>query len=298
MADKSMVGILPNDDERLHKVIMSNITKTTTEEQVKEFLKEKCEITDSNIVSCALRAPANKEKPTVLAEVIFDSTLTTDTCISKLYAFDDKERQLDTHTMNMRRALPDYLKRDPTLKLHALARSTKLSVANLPKSGYDKSKLEEELKSRIDPLVESEGTNILGGIKDYEVRLERGTENVKGIAFINVTSEHIADKLSIQCGGGFDIGGRRIALKKNLDPNYAGSRGGRGGRGGMMGWGAPPPRGGFAQRGGGFAPRGRGTARGAGRGGRGGFASNEQMWGYPQQQQQFNGYQEGYAEWY
>ena len=36
-----MIGILPNDDERLRKVIMTNIKKDTTQQELKSWLVEK-----------------------------------------------------------------------------------------------------------------------------------------------------------------------------------------------------------------------------------------------------------------
>jgi len=252
-----MIGILPNDDERLRKVIMTNIKKDTTPEEIKSCLVEKTGIAESNIVSVEIREPYNKDKPTVLADVVFDCARITDQCISNLYKHDDKERQLKENTMNMRRSIPDFIKKNARMKESMMAKSKKLFVASLPKEGCD---LEEELTKLIGPLADSEETQILGTIESYQVIVEKDpvtgerTKTPKGFAFIHVSSEHLADKLAIQCGGGFEIGGRRIDFKKNVDAE------GRGGRGGMRGRG-------------GFAPRG----------GRGGYAAQQQWGGYPPQ---------------
>merc|ERR1712142_1131800 len=59
-------------------------------------------------------------------------------------------------------------------------------------------------------------------------------EENKGFGFVTVSSEDLADKMSIQHAS-FEFGGRKIELKKSSPPE--GGRGGRGGRGGGRGGG-------------------------------------------------------------
>jgi len=284
------IGILSNDDERLHKVIMTNLKKDTTQEELKSFLVEKTGIAECNIISIEIRepypTPYNKDKTTMLADVVFDSTRSTDQCISNLYKHADKERQLKENTMNMRRVIPDFIKKNKRMKDSMMEKTKKLFVASLPKEGYNEELLTEELTKHIGSLADSEETQILGTIESYQVIMDKEPmtgarlTTPKGYAFIHVSSEHLADKLAIQCGGGFEIGGRRIDFKKKVDGEGGGARGFRGAMRGRGGFGA--------------------------RGGRGGFAAQQQWGAYPPQQayagweyppqQAYGGYgQQGYG---
>lgn len=298
------IGILPNDDERLRTVMMTNITRDTTLPELKSWLVEKTGIAVRNIRNIQIREPYNKEKPTVLAEIIFDSTRATDQCIANLYKFDERERQLKENTMNMHRAIPEFIKKNTRHKESKMAQTRKLFVSCLPKEGYN---LEQELTKYIGSLVDSEETQILGEIKKYHVIMEKDpltNEPIdglpKGIAFIYVSSEHLADKLAIQCGGGFEIGGRRIDFKKSVD-NEARNVPGRGIRphGPLRGaFHARGGSGGFAARGarGGVVPRG---ARGAfpARGASGGFAARGARGGFPAPPQWAAPPQQGHSGW-
>lgn len=265
-----IVGILPNDDDRLHKVVMTNLKKDTTKEELQAWLTENTGVAESSILSIEIKEPQNKEKTTNFAEIVFNSTRSTDETIANLYKIDEKERKFKDNTMNMTRSIPDFIKNNEWMHRCKMAKSKKLFIANLPKTNQD---LEGELKKHIGSLVESEETQILGTIETYQVIFDKDASgnrienSPKGYAFIHVSSEQLADKLAIQCGGGFDIGGRRVDLKKNVDGE---------GRGGMRG--------------------GRGGSRGGFRGGRGGFAPPPQ-WGYGPPQGY--GYGQGYGqEWY
>merc|ERR1712048_958613 len=110
------------------------------------------------------------------------------------------------NTMNMSRTIPDFFKQDKKKKDSSKTKTKKLFIANLPKESTD---IEEELKKHIGCLVDSEETQILGTIESYQVIMQKDPatgnrlETSQGIAFIHVSSEHLADKLAIQCGGGF-----------------------------------------------------------------------------------------------
>jgi len=257
-------GILGNDDPLLHKVVMTNILRGTSVEELKAWLVEKTDVTEANMLAFDISSPKNAEKKTDIAKITFDSTLTTDKCLASLQKLSATDKKLKDNTMVMRRETPQFIWDNPKLKTNAFTISKKLFVANLPK---DKSiNVEEELKNIVGSLVESEDTKILGEIEKYIVVMERDqktgekTETPKGIAFVIVSSEELADKLAIQCGGGFQIGGRDIDLKKNQDPQKVGGmmagrgrgRGGRGGyqQGGYGGgydaqWYGPPAYGGY-----------------------------------------------------
>lgn len=280
------IGILANDDERLRKVTMFNLMQDTTNEELKAWIIQTTGIAESGIVSVEVREPHNKDNPNYkkLADIVFDSTKTTDECIANLYKIDDKERKFKDNTMNMSRTIPDFFKQDKKKKDSSKTKTKKLFVANLPQENTN---IEEELKKHIGCLVDSEETQILGTIESYQVIMQKDPETGnrkqenQGIAFIHVSSEQLADKLAIQCGGGFEIGGRRIDVRKNVPKQDAGGMRGRGGpyggmQGGKGGYAAQQQWGYYGQHGG-YPPQGYGPQHGYG-----------QDWGY--QQQGYGGY--------
>merc|ERR1711925_18002 len=103
----------------------------------------------------------------------------------------------------------------------------------------------------------------------------------KGFAFIHVSSEHLADKLAIQCGGGFEIGGRRIDFKKNIDADGRAARRGMRGQGGYA---AQQQWGGYS----GFPPQP--AYGGYGQPAYGGGYGQQQAYGGYGQQQAYGGY--------
>jgi len=285
-------SFLANEDPHLHKVVVTNLKKGTTAEQLKAWIIEKSGIEESGFVSFEVAAPKNAEKKTDIAKITFDSTVTTDTAIAKVMKLEGKDRQLDEFTVNIRRDIPQFIWDDPKLKAKAFSISKKLFVAGLPKSGCD---WEAELKATVGRLVDSDETKILGEIEEFRVIMDKDAstgdrlETCKGFGFIHVTSEGLADKLAIQCASGLKIGGQDVTIKKDQpkDKDGTGMRGGmRGGRGGFMQRGGMMPRGGMMQRGRGFP-----------RGGRGGYAApHHQGWGYDQQQGYGGGYGNGYGQ--
>lgn len=223
-------GILTNDDPLLHKVVMTNILRGTTVEELKAWLVEKTDVTEENILAFDITKPKDEKKKTDIAKITFDSTLTTDKCLASLKKMSATEKKLKDNTMVMRRETPQFIFDDKRLRTNAHTISKKMFVNNLPQ---DKSiNVEEELKNIIGPLVDSEETKILGEIEKYVVVMQRDpktnekTETPKGIGFVMVSSEELADKLAIQCGGGFQIGGQDITFKKNQDPEKRGQFGG------------------------------------------------------------------------
>merc|ERR1712048_343634 len=148
---------------------------------------------------------------------------------------------------HMARALPDFIKRDKKKADCKLQKTKKLFIASLPKTNAD---LEGELKKHIGSLVDSEETQILGTIESYQIMFEKDaagnrTTKPNGLAYIHCSSEQLADKLAIQCGGGFEIDGRRVDFKKHVEMGR--------GRGMARGYGYGGPQGGMGRGGGGYA---------------------------------------------
>jgi len=265
-------SIMGNDDPLLCKVVVTNMKRGTTAEALKAWLIEKSGIDAAAFLKCDVSTPKNEEKKTDMAKIEFSSTPATDTALEGVMKLEGKDRQLDEFTINMRRDIPQFIWDNPKMKPHAFATSKKLFVSGLPKAGCN---WEDELRSLIDPLLDTDEKKILGTIEEYRVIMEKDPKTMerldtcKGYAFIHTTSEQLADKLAIQLACGFKIGGRDAWVKK--DDSLSKKGGERGGRGGMRG-------------------------RGMGRGGRGGYQQQQWGWG-PAQQQGYHGYgQDGYGQ--
>merc|ERR1712080_412616 len=145
-------------------------------------------------------------------------------------------------------------------------KTKKLFIANLPKTGCTEDELKKYFEDRHDSKYGTiESIELIKKKDDAGNKLE---EN-KGFGFVMVSSEDMADKMSIQHAT-FDFGGRKIELKKSVPTTEGGGGRGRGklgfgarGRGGSS-YGAPRsygygqyPAGGYGSA----APRGRGRGR-------------------------------------
>jgi len=139
--------------------------------------------------------------------------------------------------------------------------TTKMFVAGIPKHGVTEEDLKQYFESRHDPKYGTV-TEIMFVKKKDESGAK--TQENKGFGFVTVSSEHLADTMSIQHST-IKLNGHNLQLKKSdRDGQPGGQRGGGGGgRGGYA------PRGGTGQRGGGGG--GRGASQQYGNGGGGGY---------------------------
>lgn len=272
MAD--MKSGLADDSEDLSKVMVMNLNKTVTKETLEQFLVEKC--SQVNLTSADFKEikvmENTKGGKNNYAFVTLTTTSATDHMIAALYSIADEDRKLEDNTIQVKRAVPKKMMNLEQEKNWG-AVTKKLFLANLPKTA-SKSKNMEDLETIIGGAIGPDCP--LGKVGEYQVVMVKAdgaeTEQCRGIAFVKLDSrdgvsdadkekdklpEHLADKLAIQFGNPFNVGGRSVDLKKNSEEGDAnrGSFRGRG-RGGM-------PRGAGA--------RGmRGGMRGAMRGGMGG----------------------------
>lgn len=273
MAD--MKAGLAEDCEDLSKVMVMNLKQTVTKESLEQFLIEKCRshvlLSSADFKEIKVMDKGGKNK---YAFVTFTTTSATDHMIAALYSMPDEERKLEDNTIQVKRAVPRSLmnlEQETGINKNWNAVTKKLFLANLPKTAT-KSKNAEDLETIIGGAIGPDCP--LGKVAEYQVVMTKkdgaDTEECRGIAFIKLESrdgvseadkekdklpEHLADKLAIQFGNKFDVGGRKVDLKKNAEEGAdRGKFGGRG-RGAMA-------RGGRGMRG--------GAMRGAMRGGMGG----------------------------
>merc|ERR1712025_504272 len=87
-------GILQHEDERLRKVMLTNVKKEVNLQDIKTYLVEKTGISFGNILNVQIKEPFDKTRPTVMAEILFDTTKSTDLCILNLYKHADEDREL------------------------------------------------------------------------------------------------------------------------------------------------------------------------------------------------------------
>jgi len=150
----------------------------------------------------------------------FDSSNSVDETIYK-----EGELVLNGTTLEVNRACPkqQYL-------TGAHHKTKKLFVAGIPKTGLTEEELKKYLDDRHDPKY--------GTVESVQFIKNKDTEENKGFGFVNASSEHFADTMSIQHAT-VEINGKKLELKKSDKdgkPGQGGRGGGvRGGRGGQRG---------------------------------------------------------------
>jgi len=266
-------NVLDSDD--MKKLFVSKIPIDVTDEELQTFLEGIAggNITDKNIIR------KENAKTYHFGFVTFESSLLVDEVIYK-----EKELMINGTTLEVNRACPKN-----QYQTGAHHKTKKLFVAGIPKTGVT----EEALKQYFDDLHDSKyGT--IESVQFIKEKDEEGNrlEDCKGFGFITVSSEHLADTMSIQHAA-FQFEGHSLKLKKSdRDGQGQGGRGrgrGRGGAaagygaGGYGGYGYGGGYGGYGQGWGGYggyydgygmypqygvasAVRGRGGAKGGARG--------------------------------
>jgi len=216
------------DTEEMKKLFVGGIAKEATDEEFKALFEEVSggTVTDHVIVR------KEKETRNHFGFVTFESSALIDSVLLKR-----KELLFHGKTLDVHRAVP---KNNTSPGAHD--KTKKLFIANLPKTGCSEEDLKKYFEERHDPAFGTIESVQLIKKKDAE---GNKTEENKGFGFVTVSSEDLADKMAIQHST-FELGGRKIELKKSSPPGGEGQRG-RGGRGGRGGHGAP--RGGHGQYG-------------------------------------------------
>jgi len=242
------------DSEDMKKLFVTKIPVDANDEDLKSFFE--------NICGGAIAEHIVIRKDTAknhFGFFTFESSHLVDEVI-----FREKELVFNNTTLEVNRAVPknSYL-------TGAHHKTKKLFIANIPPNGISEEELKKYFEERHDPKYGS-----IESIQFIKKKDEAGNplEENKGFGFITVSSEHMADTMSIQHAT-FEYGGQKLELKKSDRDGHQSGRGGqRGGRGGQRG-----------QRGGGQ------------RGGRGGafqYGGASYGGGYG-----YEGYGDGYGQW-
>jgi len=204
------------DSEDMKKLFVSKIPLDVTDEDLKSFLEGIC---GGNIAEMTIiRKPDAKTYH--FGFLTFESSQLVDEVI-----FKEKELILNGATLQVNRACPkgEY-------QTGANHKTKKLFVAGIPTTGVT----EEELKQHLDAVHDSKyGT--IESVQFVKVKDEEGkaTEENKGFGFIMVSSEHLADTMSIQHAA-LEFNGHTLKMKKS-DRDGKPGQGGRGrGRGGFQ----------------------------------------------------------------
>jgi len=138
--------------------------------------------------------------------------------------FMEKELIINGTTLEVNRA--------PPKQTGGYHKTKKIFIGSIPKTGLTEEELKKYLEDRHDPKY---GT--IESVQFIKKKDDEGkpTEENKGFGFVNVSSEHLADTMSIQHAS-IEINGNKLELKKSDRDGQGGQRGGRGGlRGGQRG---------------------------------------------------------------
>jgi len=239
------------NSEDMKKLFVAKIPIDSKDEDLKSFFENICG--GSVIEHVVIRKEGGKSH---FGFFTFDNSHLVDEVI-----FREKELVFNNTTLEVNRAVPknSYL-------TGAHHKTKKLFIANIPKTGISEEELKKYFEERHDPKY-----GIIESVQLIKKKDEAGNnlEENKGFGFITVSSEHMADTMSIQHAT-FEFGGQKIELKKSDRDGQSGRGGARGGRGGQRG----------GQRG--------------GRGGRGGYNYGGAAYGGGYG---YGGYGDGYGQW-
>jgi len=207
--------------EDMRKLFVTKIPKDCADDELKTFFEEVCGGSVSALVVIRKETAKNH-----FGFITFESSSLVDEAIYK-----EKELVINGNSLEVNRACPkeQYL-------TGAHHRTKKLFITGIPKTGLVEEELKDYFDSKHDPRY---GTvKSIEFVKKKDLR-SSGGEN-KGYGFMTVSSEHLADTMSIQHSS-FEFKGCRLQLKKSDrdgKPNEdLPQRGSRGDRRGARQWG-------------------------------------------------------------
>jgi len=229
------------DTEEMKKLFILGISPDATDDEVKAYFEEQagCTVTDIAVI----RRDGN-EKKNLFGFVTLESSEHVDELLLKKDDLNFKDNKIDIN-----RAVPKTNRNEG-----ANQKTKKLYMANVPKIGVTEDDLKKYFEERHDPKYGTIESVELVQEKDPQTGEKNG--KLKGFGFVMVSSEDLANKMSIQHAS-FEFGGRKIELKKARHESSGRGRG----RGG-------PPGGGY----GGYGQMGYG-------GGYGGYGGYGPMYG-------------------
>jgi len=233
--------VLKSEDMR--KIFVGGIPKDQTDDEIKSFFENAIGGTVTELI--VIRKDTGKSH---FGFITFESSNMVDEVIYK-----EKELVMKGTTVEVKRACPKK-----TYLTGAHHKTKKLFIAGIPKSGLTEEELKEYFDTRHDKRYGTIESVQFIKKKDDSGNLQ---EENKGFGFVTVSSEHLADTMSIQHST-IHIKGNKIELKKSDRDGKTGQVSQRGGRGGGRGG---------AQYGGGYGGYGGGYG--------GSYGGYDQSWG-------------------
>jgi len=215
------------ESEEMKKLFVGGIATDSKDEDLKTFFEELGVTVTDHVV---IRKDKDSKKSHFGFVTLESSEMVDDVLLKR------KELVFNGKNLEVNRAVP---KSNTSPGAHE--KTKKLFIANLPKTGCTEDELKKYFEDRHDSKYGTiESIELIKKKDDAGNKLE---EN-KGFGFVMVSSEDMADKMSIQHAT-FDFGGRKIELKKSVPTTEGGGGRGRGklgfgarGRGGSS-YGAP-----------------------------------------------------------
>jgi hypothetical protein len=195
--------ILKSEDMR--KIFVGGIPKDQSDEAVKTFFE--------NVIGGTVTELIIIRKETGKSHFGFVTFETSDMVDEVIYK--EKELVINGTTVEVKRACPKK-----TYQSGAHHKTKKLFVAGIPKSGLKEEELKEFFDTRHDKrygIVES-----VQFIKKKDDSGKLLDEN-KGFGFVTVSSEHLADTMSIQHAK-ISINGAKLELKKSARQLWVANR--------------------------------------------------------------------------
>ena len=192
------------DTEGMKKLYVRGIPKDATDEECKEFFETQSEGSVSDVAIIR----KDGEQKFHFGFITFAESELIDKVLLKRDDLKFKDNSLIVN-----RAVP---KNNNTPGAHD--RTKKLFIANVPKEGVSEDDLMKYFKARH---PEEYGT--IESVELVKKKDEEGnkTDENRGFGFVMVSSEDLADKMCIQHSS-FELGGRKIELKKSSPPGGEG----------------------------------------------------------------------------
>lgn len=208
------------DSEDMKKLFVNKIPIGSSDDEIKSFFEE---ISGGTVNELSI---VRKEGVTKynFGFLTFDNSSMLDEVTYK-----EKELLFKGAALEVNRAVP----KESSKAGVPYVKTKKLFLANIPKTGLNDADVKRYFDQQHNPKY---GT--VESVQFIKVKDEAGTatDENKGFGFVTVSSEHLADTMSIQHAE-FEIGGHKLRLKKSDREQQGGRGGGRGGgrRGGGRG---------------------------------------------------------------
>jgi len=217
-----------NQEERLQKLFVGGLPRSTDDETVKNYFENYGELTDCIVIR------DQEKKSRGFGYVTFSDYRCT---FKILEEKKEKGHTIDGKSVEVKRAIP---RDDSNASSHA--KTTKIFIGGIKKEAEEK-----DVREEVEKVLEGSGS-----IVSIDLIREKETGEFRGFGFIELDSEDSVDTLC--CVKKINIRGKGAEVKKAEPKNKEGGGGGRGrgGHGGRGGRGGGGQYGNMGRGGGGF----------------------------------------------